>query len=193
MAEFDTVTRENGHNVVVLAGPTAVGKGTVSTHIRDNYPEVWLSVSATTRQPRPGEEHGKHYFFVSHDEFDELVESGQMLEWALVHGLNRYGTIRSTVADAIAQGKKVLLEIDLQGARQIKETMPDAHFVFLAPPSWGDLVDRLIGRGTESADEQQKRLETAKLELAAEKEFDTTIVNDTVERAAAELVALMGL
>ncbi len=193
MAEFDTVTRENGHNVVVLAGPTAVGKGTVSTHIRDNYPEVWLSVSATTRQPRPGEEHGKHYFFVSHDEFDELVESGQMLEWALVHGLNRYGTIRSTVADAIAQGKKVLLEIDLQGARQIKETMPDAHFVFLAPPSWDDLVDRLIGRGTESADEQQKRLETAKLELAAEKEFDTTIVNDTVERAAAELVALMGL
>lgn len=193
MAEFDTEPRENGHNVVVLAGPTAVGKGTVSTHIRDNYPQVWLSVSATTRQPRPGEEHGKHYFFVSHDDFDELVASGQMLEWALVHGLNRYGTIRSTVEEAIAEGKKVLLEIDLQGARQIKETMPDAHFVFLAPPSWEELVDRLIGRGTESADEQQKRLETAKLELAAEKEFDTTIVNDTVERAAAELVALMGL
>lgn len=142
---------------------------------------------------RPGEEHGKHYFFVSQDEFDELIDSNQMLEWALVHGLNRYGTIRSTVEDAITAGKKVLLEIDLQGARQIKETMPDAHFVFLAPPSWDELVDRLIGRGTESADEQQKRLETAKLELAAEKEFDTTIINDTVESAAAELVALMGL
>lgn len=193
MAGFNTAPRENGHNVVVLAGPTAVGKGTVSTHIRDNYPQVWLSVSATTRQPRPGEEHGKHYFFVSQDEFDELIDSNQMLEWALVHGLNRYGTIRSTVEDAITAGKKVLLEIDLQGARQIKETMPDAHFVFLAPPSWDELVDRLIGRGTESADEQQKRLETAKLELAAEKEFDTTIINDTVESAAAELVALMGL
>ena len=193
MAGFNTAPRENGHNIVVLAGPTAVGKGTVSTHIRDNYPQVWLSVSATTRQPRPGEEHGKHYFFVSQDEFDELIDSNQMLEWALVHGLNRYGTIRSTVEDAITAGKKVLLEIDLQGARQIKETMPDAHFVFLAPPSWDELVDRLIGRGTESADEQQKRLETAKLELAAEKEFDTTIINDTVESAAAELVALMGL
>ncbi|MFC0581073.1 guanylate kinase [Micrococcoides hystricis] len=190
---MNAIAHENGHNVIVLAGPTAVGKGTVSTYIRDNYPEVWLSVSATTRQPRPGEEHGKHYFFVSHDEFDELVDSGQMLEWALVHGLNRYGTIRSTVERAIAEGKKVLLEIDLQGARQVKETMPDAHFVFLAPPSWDELVDRLIGRGTESAAEQQKRLETAKLELAAETEFDTTIVNDTVERCAGELVSLMGL
>ena len=178
---------------VVLAGPTAVGKGTVSGYIREHFPHVWLSISATTRPPRPGEEDGRHYYFVSNEEFDTMIERGDMLEWALVHGRNRYGTPRYAVEKALDDGFMPLLEIDLQGARQIKETMPDAHFVFLAPPSWDDLVDRLIGRGTESADEQQKRLETAKLELAAEKEFDTTIINDTVESAAAELVALMGL
>ncbi len=116
-----------------------------------------------------------------------------MLEWAVVHGQNSYGTIRSTVEDAVANGKKVLLEIDLQGARQVKESMPEAKFVFLAPPSWDELVRRLIGRGTETPEEQQRRLETAKLELAAESEFDVTIVNDDVARAAEELVALMGL
>ncbi|WP_125610426.1 guanylate kinase [Specibacter cremeus] len=186
--------RTRPHNgVTVLAGPTAVGKGTVSTFIRDNYPDVWLSVSATTRQPRPGEVDGVHYFFKSVAEFDELLAHGDFLEWALVHGRNRYGTLRSTVERAVAEGKKVLLEIDLQGARQVKEALPDADFVFLAPPSWDELVRRLVGRGTESADEQRRRLETAKLELAAEKEFDHTIVNDEVGRAAAELVTLMGL
>ncbi|GAB3619593.1 guanylate kinase [Glutamicibacter sp. PS] len=180
-------------SVTVLAGPTAVGKGTVSTYIRDNYPDVWLSVSATTRDPRPGEVEGVHYYFVGPERFEALVKDGQMLEWAVVHGRNSYGTIRSTVEDAVAQGKKVLLEIDLQGARQVKETMPEAKFVFLAPPSWEELVRRLIGRGTESAEEQQRRLETAKLELAAESEFDVTIVNDDVARAAEELVAQMGL
>jgi len=180
-------------SVTVLAGPTAVGKGTVSTYIRENYPQVWLSVSATTRDPRPGEVEGVHYYFVGPQRFGELVESGQMLEWAVVHGQNSYGTIRSTVEQAVAEGKKVLLEIDLQGARQVKETMPDAQFVFLAPPSWEELVRRLVGRGTESTEEQQRRLETAKLELAAESEFDVTIVNDSVSHAAEELVALMGL
>ena len=179
--------------LTVLAGPTAVGKGTVSTFIRDNYPEVWLSVSATTRPPRPGEEHGVHYFFVSPDEFDSLVEEGQMLEWAVVHGRNRYGTLRSTVEAAMAEGRSVLLEIDLQGARQVKKSMPEANFVFLAPPSWDEMVRRLVGRGTETPEEQQQRLETAKLELAAEPEFDHTVVNDDVQRAAAELVSLMGI
>ncbi|GAB3665370.1 guanylate kinase [Zhihengliuella somnathii] len=179
--------------VTVLAGPTAVGKGTVSTYIRDNYPEVWLSVSATTRDPRPGEQDGVHYYFIGREEFDRLAESGQMLEWAVVHGRNCYGTLRGKVEEAAAAGKSVLLEIDLQGARQVKESMPDARFVFLAPPSWDELVRRLVGRGTESAEEQQRRLETAKLELAAESEFDVTIVNDDVQRAAGELVALMGL
>jgi guanylate kinase len=179
--------------LTVLAGPTAVGKGTVSTYIRDNYPEVWLSVSATTREPRPGEQDGVHYFFVGAEEFDRLVATGDMLEWAVVHGRNRYGTLRRTVESAMADGKSVLLEIDLQGARQVKESMPEATFVFLAPPSWDEMVRRLVGRGTETAEEQQQRLETAKLELAAEPEFDFTVVNDDVQRAADELVSLMGL
>lgn len=179
--------------VTVLAGPTAVGKGTVSQFIRDHYPQVWLSVSATTRDPRPGEQDGVHYSFVDHDTFDELVDTDQMLEWAVVHGLNRYGTRRDTVQRALAEGKHVLLEIDLQGARQVKESMPEAQFVFLAPPTWDELVRRLIGRGTESKAEQQKRLETARLELVAEKEFDAVVVNDTVEDAAARLLAIMGL
>lgn len=179
--------------LTVLAGPTAVGKGTVSTYIRDHYPQVWLSVSATTRPPRPGEINGVHYYFVSASDFDDLVAKGAMLEWAVVHGRNRYGTVRETVERAMAEGKSVLLEIDLQGARQVKETMPDANFVFLAPPSWDEMVRRLVGRGTETPEEQQQRLETAKLELAAEPEFDHTVINDDVQRAAEELVSLMGL
>ncbi|MGP9503400.1 guanylate kinase [Specibacter sp. AOP5-B1-6] len=179
--------------VTVLAGPTAVGKGTVSTFIRDNYPDVWLSVSATTRKARPAEEEGIHYFFKTAQEFDQLAANGDLLEWAVVHGVNRYGTLRSTVEAAVAAGKSVLLEIDLQGARQVKEAMPEADFVFLSPPNWDELVRRLVGRGTESAEEQYRRLETAKLELAAAPEFDYIIVNDDVSRAAAALVELMGL
>ncbi|WP_145004764.1 guanylate kinase [Kocuria marina] len=179
--------------VTVLAGPTAVGKGTVSTYIRDHYPQVWLSVSATTRAPRPGEVEGVHYSFVSDAEFDDMIDRHDLLEWAVVHNLNRYGTPRHKVEEALAAGRSVLLEIDLQGARSVRQTMPDAQFVFLAPPSWEEMVHRLVGRGTETPEQQQRRLETAKLELAAQPEFDHTVVNDTVERAAAELVALMGL
>ncbi|GAA4109878.1 guanylate kinase [Enteractinococcus coprophilus] len=179
--------------VTVLAGPTAVGKGTVSQYIREHYPQVCLSVSATTREPRPGEIDGVHYSFVSPQRFDELVEQGKMLEWAQVHGLNKYGTPRDMVDNALAQGKHVLLEIDLQGARQVRQSMPEATFVFLAPPSWEELVRRLVGRGTETAKEQRRRLETAKLELAAEPEFDAVIVNDTVGQAAARLVEVMQL
>ena len=182
-----------GPGVTVLAGPTAVGKGTVSAYIRDNYPEVWLSVSATTRDARPGEEEGVHYFFVTADEFDDLVARDQMLEWAVVHGVHRYGTRRDRVQEAVDAGRHVLLEIDLQGARQVREAMPEATFVFLSPPSWDELVRRLTGRGTESAEEQRRRLETARLELAAEPEFDAVVVNDRVESAAKELVRLMGL
>lgn len=182
-----------GAGLTVLAGPTAVGKGTVSTYIRDNYPQVWLSVSATTRAPRPGEVDGVHYFFKSAEEFERLVDQGAFLEWAVVHGHNRYGTLRSTVDQAIAEGRSVLLEIDLQGARQVKKAVPEANFVFLAPPSWDEMVRRLVGRGTETPEEQRQRLETAKLELAAEPEFDHTIINDDVQRAADELVSLMGL
>jgi guanylate kinase len=177
--------------LTVLAGPTAVGKGTVAADIRKNHPEVWISVSATTRKPRPGEVHGEHYWFVSDEEFDELVASGQLLEWAVVHRRARYGTPRKPVEEAIAAGRPALLEIDLQGARQVRQTMPDALFVFLAPPSWEELVRRLVGRGTETPEERERRLETAREELAAESEFDVTVVNTEVHAASEELVALI--
>lgn len=179
------------HPLVVLAGPTAVGKGTVAAYIRDNFPEVWLSVSLTTRRPRPGEVDGVHYHFVTDAEFERLDREGQLLESAVVHGRASYGTPRQPVLDAIASGRLPLLEIDLQGARQVRARMPEAYLVFLAPPSWEELVRRLVGRGTESAEEREVRLRTAREELAAQSEFDTTIVNDDVRRAAEELVSLM--
>lgn len=178
--------------LTVLAGPTAVGKGTVSADVRRRYPWVWLSVSATTRPPRPGEVDGVHYLFVSAEKFDEMVAGGQLLEWAVVHGVHRYGTPRGPVEEHLAAGVPVLLEIDLQGARQVRATMPDARFVFLAPPSWDELVRRLVGRGTEGAEERERRLATATVELAAEPEFDHVVVNDDVTRATDELLDLMG-
>ena len=177
--------------LIVLAGPTAVGKGTVAAHVRRTHPEVWLSVSATTRAPRPGEENGVHYWFVSDEEFDAMIEKGDLLEWAVVHKAARYGTPRRAVDTMLDDGRPALLEIDLQGARQVRETMPEALFVFLKPPSWDELVRRLVGRGTESEAERERRLETARAELAAESEFDVTIVNHEVHAAAEELVALM--
>jgi guanylate kinase len=177
--------------LIVLAGPTAVGKGTVAAEVRRHHPEVWLSVSATTRDPRPGEENGVHYWFVSDDDFDAMIERGDLLEWATVHGTHRYGTPRGPVELALASGHPAMLEIDLQGARQVRETMPEALFVFLAPPSWEELERRLVGRGTESEAERERRLATAEVELAAESEFDVTVVNHEVHAAADELVALM--
>jgi len=177
----------------VLAGPTAVGKGTVSADLRARYPQVWLSVSATTRPPRPGEVDGLHYHFVTPEEFDRMVADGELLEWAVVHGRNRYGTPRRPVEERLAAGEPALLEIDLQGARQVRTTMPEAQFVFLAPPSMEELVRRLVGRGTEDAEERARRLATAEVEMAAEPEFDHVVVNDDVRRATDELVALMGL
>jgi guanylate kinase len=177
----------------VLAGPTAVGKGSVSADIRAHHPEVWISVSATTRTPRPGEQHGVHYWFVSEEEFDRLIADGELLEWAVVHGRARYGTPRAPVEEALAAGRLALLEIDLQGARQVRAAMPEALFCFLAPPTWDELVRRLVGRGTETAEERERRLATARLELAAEAEFDQVIVNTEIHAAAEELVALMML
>ena len=183
--------------LTVLAGPTAVGKGTVSADIRARYPQVWLSVSATTRPPRPGEVDGVHYLFVSPEEFDRMVAAGEMLEWAVVHGRHRYGTPRGPVAERLAAGTPTLLEIDLQGARQVRAAVQalglDAQFVFLSPPSYEELVRRLVGRGTESAEERERRLATAREELAAEQEFDVTIVNDDVTRATDELACVMGV
>ena len=177
--------------LVVLAGPTAVGKGTVSAYIRENYPDVMLSVSATTRHPRPGEVDGVHYFFVSDEEFDRKVADDELVEWAVVHNSYRYGTPRPPIDEALAAGKRVMLEIDLQGARQVKAVMPEALLVFLLPPTWEELVRRLIGRGTEKPEEQQRRLDTARVELAAQDEFDAKVVNTEVSQAAQEVVELM--
>ena len=187
----DGGTAAGRSRLIVLAGPTAVGKGTVAAAVRETHPEVWISVSATTRAPRPGEENGVHYWFVSDEEFDAMVERGDLLEWAVVHKAARYGTPRGPVELALASGRPAMLEIDLQGARQVRETMPEALFVFLKPPSWEELVRRLVGRGTETEAERERRLETARPELAAESEFDRSIVNHEVHAAAEQLVALM--
>jgi guanylate kinase len=176
--------------LIVLAGPTAVGKGTVAAHIRENHPDIRLSVSATTRPPRPGEVDGIHYFFVDDAEFDRLVATGALLEHATVHNKYRYGTPREPIEKVLDAGGTALLEIDLQGARQVRAAAPDATLVFLLPPSWDELVQRLVGRGTEDDEERARRLRTAKVELAAQNEFDYRVVNEDVAAAAAEVVDL---
>lgn len=196
LAEFlderwpEPTPRAGRSRLIVLAGPTAVGKGTVAAHIRDHHPELHLSVSATTRQPRPGEVEGEHYFFVDDAEFDRLIAEDELLEHATVHNRYRYGTPKAPIEKALTEGRTVLLEIDLQGARQVRAAAPDATLVFLLPPSWDELVHRLVGRDTEDAEERTRRLKTAKVELASQGEFDFAVVNDDVARAAAEVVAL---
>lgn len=178
-------------SLTVVAGPTAVGKGTVIAHILANYPDVHLSVSATTREPRPGEVDGVSYYFLSMEQFDDLITKGEMLEYAVVHGKHKYGTPRQPVLEALTRGEKVLLEIDIQGARQIKAAMPSANLVFIAPPSWDELVRRLTSRGTEDAAEQQRRLATAREEIAAQGEFDHVVINENVADCAETIVNLM--
>ena len=179
------------NQLIVLAGPTAVGKGTVVKYILEHYPNVHLSVSATTRSPRPGEVEGESYYFLTHEQFDEMIACGDMLEYAVVHGQNKYGTPKQPVLAALQAGKQVILEIDIQGARQVKASMAEAKLVFIAPPSWDELVKRLQGRGTETAEEQARRLETAKDELAAQSEFDYVVINDEVAECASKVVDLM--
>ena len=179
--------------LTVVSGPTAVGKGTVVSRLREEHPEVFVSVSATTRPPRPGERDGFHYMFVRDEEFDELIAAGELLEWAVVHGSNRYGTPRAPVLAALASGREAILEIDLQGARQVRQSWPTARFVFLAPPSWEELVRRLVGRGTETEEQRRRRLQSAEAELAAMEEFDHVVVNGQIGQAVDELVALVGL
>jgi guanylate kinase len=178
------------HRLTVLSGPSGVGKGSVVASVRRSHPEVWLSVSVTTRKPRPGERDGEHYHFVDEVEFDRMVAAGEFLEYASYAG-NRYGTPRAPVLERLEAGVPALLEIELQGARQVRAAMPDAWLVFLTPPSWEELVRRLTGRSTEDPDVVARRLEQARLELAAEHEFDAVVVNDEIERAADRLVALM--
>lgn len=177
--------------LTVLSGPSGVGKDAVIEVIRKRSPWVWLSVSVTTRKKRDYEIDGKHYTFVNRTEFERLADTGMLLEWAEFAG-NLYGTPRAAVEGRIGAGIPALLKIDLQGARQVRETWPDAQLVFLAPPSREELRRRLIGRGTESPETIRRRLAHADEELAAESEFDVTVVNDYLERAADELVGLLG-
>ncbi|MGK8512539.1 guanylate kinase [Nocardia asiatica] len=177
--------------LVVLVGPSAVGKSTVVRCVRERLPDLVFSVSATTRAPRPGEVDGLDYRFVSRAEFDAMIEAGELLEWADIHGgLQRSGTPAGPVRAALAEGLPVLVEVDLEGARSVRRAMPEAILVFLAPPSWEELVARLTSRGTESPEVIERRLETARIELAACDEFDMVIVNDEVTSACEQLVSL---
>jgi len=177
--------------LTVLSGPSGVGKDSVIEAIRARSPWIWLSVSVTTRPQRHTEVDGIHYHFVDRAEFQRLVARGQLLEWAEFAG-NLYGTPREPVERRLAEGATALLKIDLQGARQVRSAMPDALLVFLAPPSVEELKRRLVGRGTDDEETIRRRLVHADEELAAEPEFDLTVVNDRVDRAADELVTLLG-
>jgi guanylate kinase len=178
---------------IVLAGPSGVGKGTVASGVRAHRPDTFVSISVTTRPPRPGEIDGEHYFFISEAEFDRMVSHSELLEWALVHGEHRYGTPRQPVDDAIDAGKPVLLEIDVQGAMSVKVAMPEIRLVFLLPPSWDALVERLAARGTEDEHQQRRRLATAEHELALADRFDVCVINDDVSDAVHFVLELMGI
>lgn len=177
--------------LIVLCGPAGVGKGTVLGRLREQHPQIWLSVSATTRKPRPGEVDGVNYFFMTEQEFLAKEDAGEFLETADVFGLAHYGTPVKPVVEHLEQNIPVILEIDIQGARSVKQRAGelglDVMTVFIAPPSFEELKRRLVGRGTETPEQQAKRLETAKIELAAEPEFDKVIVNNVVDDAANEL------
>ncbi|WP_295803801.1 guanylate kinase [uncultured Corynebacterium sp.] len=178
--------------LVVLAGPSAVGKSTVVSRLRDDVDNLYFSVSMTTRQPRPGETDGVDYFFVTPEVFQERTDAGEMLEWAEIHGgLQRSGTPAQPVQEALQAGRPVLVEVDLAGARNVKAAMPEAETVFLAPPSWDVLVERLTGRGTEPQDVIDRRLQTAETELAAQKEFDHVVVNNELDEAVAAISAIL--
>jgi guanylate kinase len=176
--------------LTVLSGPSGVGKDAVLAAVRRRHPEVWVSTSVTTRKPRPSETDGVEYHFVTRTEIEKMIEAGELLEHAEYAG-NVYGTPRGPVLQRLSEGRPAFLVIELQGMRQVRKLMPDAQFVFLAPPSFEELERRLVGRGTEPEEVRRERLDQARIELASESEFDVALVNDSVERAADELVSLI--
>jgi len=185
-------TRRSKAPVLVLSGPSAVGKSSVVRCLRDRLPDLHFSVSVTTRAPRPGEVDGVDYTFVTAERFQQLIDEGALLEWAEIHGgLHRSGTPAAPVREATDAGRPVLIEVDLAGARAVKQAMPEVITVFLAPPSWEELESRLVGRGTETTDVMARRLATARAELAAQGDFDEVVVNSELESACTELVSLL--
>ena len=177
-------------HLVVLSGPSGVGKSSVIAEALKDLPTTWLSVSVTTRDPRPGEVDGQTYFYVTQERFDQMIAQNELLEWAEYAG-NRYGTPRDQVAERVANNIPVLLEIEVQGAMQVRKSMPEAILVFVQPPTWEDLEARLTGRGTESNEQVLTRLRMALQEMEAAKDFDHVIVNDDVAQAAHELVSYL--
>ena len=178
--------------IFVFSGASGVGKSSALKRVMDTRSDLRFSVSATTREQRPGEVDGVDYTFVTAAEFDRMIAENELLEWANIHrGTHRSGTPRAPIEQRLAAGRPALVEVDLQGARELRRTMPEAFLVFLCPPSWEALVERLVGRGTEDAEERERRLSTAKDEFAAQNEFDYRVVNRTVAEAAREVVDLM--
>ena len=185
-------TTDRRARLTLLTGPSGVGKGTLVTRLLERHPQLWLSVSATTRPPREGERDGVHYLFHARESFDQLVKQGGLLEWAEFAG-NCYGTPKQPVMERLLAGTPVLLEIELEGARQVRRSFPEAFQIFLAPPSFGVLEERIRGRGTEAEAAIVSRLNRAKTELEAQKEFDAVVINDDLETALNDLERLMGL
>lgn len=177
-------------NLFVVSGPSGAGKGTLLSQVIERIPDAWVSVSATTRSPRPGEIEGVHYFFLDTDHFKSLVEQDGFLEWAQVHD-NFYGTLKQSVIDHMNAGDQVILEIDVQGALQVRKALPEAHLFFIEPPSLEELERRLRQRGTETEDVISSRMKTAEVELAQKMEYDVQVVNDDLERAVDELVEVI--